>query len=357
MNELRVLLALLNPFAALGETPPCRDTGKDVPCKPGTGCAESILPARRKTDGATRALRHRHHSGIAIKPILLFKGVYAMKRPLFRNRRDSKRYLAATTIVFCAVLLADSPFGGKALSQNEKDKPPAVVAARPDDVKSIDAIIAALYDVISGPAGERDWDRLRSLFYSEARLIPCVRATQEEAKPPNTARVLTVEDYIKRAEPRFKVNGFFEREIARRVERFGAVAHVFSTYESRHAANDPQPFARDQQHPALFRWHEVVERNDLLGQRATRSSNSGRVLAEKMTTGAPDCNPERLRGDRFCPWQNCQCRGGCASGARRSRPLRGLSRAPSPTTGAHPGRASRYLFHRHWRISWKRRRC
>ena len=45
--------------------------------------------------------------------------------------------------------------------------------ADPADVESIDAIIAALYDVISGPIGEkRDWDRFRSLFVPDARLIP-----------------------------------------------------------------------------------------------------------------------------------------------------------------------------------------
>jgi hypothetical protein len=44
-------------------------------------------------------------------------------------------------------------------------------------------------------------------------------------------------------EPRTKDEGFFESEIHRRVERFGAVAHVFSTYESRHA-RDEKPFVR-----------------------------------------------------------------------------------------------------------------
>ena len=198
---------------------------------------------------------------IAIKRCLFIEDLDAMKRPLFLNRRHSAGYLAATIIGFCAVSLADWPNGAKARPQNEKDKPPAEVAARPDDVKSLDAILAALYDVISGPAGDRDWDRLRSLFYPDARLIPCVRATQEP-KAAITARVSTVEEYIKRAEPIFKANGFFEREIARRVERFGAVAHVFSTYESRHSANDPQPFARGINSIQLFfdgtRWWTVT---------------------------------------------------------------------------------------------------
>ena len=45
--------------------------------------------------------------------------------------------------------------------------------ADPKDVASVDAIMASVYDVISGRAGEeRDWDRMRSLFLPEARLIP-----------------------------------------------------------------------------------------------------------------------------------------------------------------------------------------
>jgi hypothetical protein len=113
-------------------------------------------------------------------------------------------------------------------------------AARPADVSSMDGIVAALYDVISGPGGQaRDWDRMRSLFVPGARLIP---------SSPNehgaTVRVLDVDGYIERVRPNFERNGFFEREIARKTEAFGNIAHLFSTYESRHAAGDATPFAR-----------------------------------------------------------------------------------------------------------------
>jgi len=123
------------------------------------------------------------------------------------------------------------------LAAQEPAKPPAT---RADDVKSIDAIVAALYDVISGPAGQkRDWDRMRSLFVPGARLIPAVPSPTGA-----TARVLDVEGYIDRSGATLERNGFFEREIARRMETFGNIAHVFSTYESRHTAADPSPFAR-----------------------------------------------------------------------------------------------------------------
>ena len=114
-------------------------------------------------------------------------------------------------------------------------------AARPEDVGSMEAVVAAVYDVFSGPAGQpRDWNRMRSLFAPGARLIPTVY--RPDSAP--ALRVWDVEQYITTVGPRLEASGFFEKEVAHRVERFGGVAHVFSTYESRHAAADPTPFAR-----------------------------------------------------------------------------------------------------------------
>ncbi|HEU4408064.1 MAG TPA: hypothetical protein VFS43_22570 [Polyangiaceae bacterium] len=113
--------------------------------------------------------------------------------------------------------------------------------ASPADVASIDAIVAALYDTISGPAGKRrDWDRLRSLFVPGGRLVPAVERPSGGAE----VRLLDVEDYVRRAGSRIEAEGFFEREVSRKIEAFGNVAHVFSTYESRRAAGDEKPFDR-----------------------------------------------------------------------------------------------------------------
>ena len=103
-------------------------------------------------------------------------------------------------------------------------------AANPADVQSIDAIIAALYDVISGPVGQkRDWNRMRSLFVPGARLMP-VGPRQAGGV---AIRLMEVNDYIATSGPFLEANGFREREIARRTEQFGHIAHVFSTYEGR----------------------------------------------------------------------------------------------------------------------------
>lgn len=115
-------------------------------------------------------------------------------------------------------------------------------AADPADVTSVDAIIAALYDVISGPAGEaRDWDRFHSLFIPEgARLIP----TGVGPEGGVVHRVWTPEEYARTAGPQLEQGGFFEREIGRTAESFGNIVHVFSAYDSRRTADDPDPFAR-----------------------------------------------------------------------------------------------------------------
>ena len=118
---------------------------------------------------------------------------------------------------------------------------PAPPPARPADVESLDAILAALYDVISGPAGAaRDWDRMRSLFLPGARLIPTGRSPQGEGR----YRVMTVEDYIAGSGPVLERDGFFEIETHRVTERFGSVVHAFSTYESRRTVDDAEPFMR-----------------------------------------------------------------------------------------------------------------
>ena len=116
-----------------------------------------------------------------------------------------------------------------------------VPAAKPDDVKSVDSLLAALYEVISGPAGERDWKRFRSLFMPNARL------TSAERSPDGVIHVRpsSVEDYVRLARHGYflEERSFFEKPIVSRVQTFGNVAQIFSSYESRHALGEA-PFAR-----------------------------------------------------------------------------------------------------------------
>jgi hypothetical protein len=149
--------------------------------------------------------------------------------------------LLSLTIFSGAVGIATAQEKQKTMSPMPNQKQTETPAANPADVKSIDAIIAAVYDVISGPAGKkRDWDRMRSLFVPGARLIPtALRQTGGYG-----SRVLTIDEYIERASGFFEKEGFYEQEVARKTEQFGQIAHAFSTYESRHAPDDAKPFQR-----------------------------------------------------------------------------------------------------------------
>ena len=128
---------------------------------------------------------------------------------------------------------------GAASSAGPAASPAAGPAARPTDVDSVEHIVAAIYDVISGPMGKRDWDRLRSLFHPEARMISSGRRDGKIV-----ARVRTVEEYIKTTGEIFAKEGFYERGIHNDIQQFDHMAQVWSTYESRHNKDDVKPFVR-----------------------------------------------------------------------------------------------------------------
>jgi hypothetical protein len=151
--------------------------------------------------------------------------------------------MARPSTLFAALLLLSVPV----LAQTSKSASPSSIAAHPDwpkatsaDVQSVDAILASLYDVISGPAGQpRNWNRFRSLFVPDARLIP---TRHSKTSPGADVALYTVEQYQERATP-VMAQGFFERGIHNSTESFGDIVHVFSTYESCHT-KDGKPFQR-----------------------------------------------------------------------------------------------------------------
>ncbi len=111
-----------------------------------------------------------------------------------------------------------------ARGQAEPPTPDRAKRAQADSA-SIDAIVTALYDVISGPAGQpRDWDRFRSLFAPSARLMAISEAAE------GGLVVMSPEDYVRQSGPRLVEAGFRETEIAREVDRFGGIVQIFSTY-------------------------------------------------------------------------------------------------------------------------------
>lgn len=109
---------------------------------------------------------------------------------------------------------------------------------RREDVGSIEGIVKALYEVVSGPAGTRDWDRERTLLHPHGRLMP----TRPRPEGGAEVHVFDSEGYIASRSP-FATNSFWEIELVHRVERFGNIAHVWSTYEGRRAPGE-EPFLR-----------------------------------------------------------------------------------------------------------------
>jgi len=164
------------------------------------------------------------------------------------KRKFTPRLFAEVASLFVVLMFAALT----AMSQTEKLMPaptptpdsrasqgPAS-AASTADAATIDSTISALYDVISGPAGKRNWDRFRSLFAPGARLI----ANGTRPTGEIVSRVMTADEYAQRNGAFFEKNGFFEREAARHTDEFANIAQVFSTYESRHTQDDDKPFQR-----------------------------------------------------------------------------------------------------------------
>jgi hypothetical protein len=110
------------------------------------------------------------------------------------------------------------------------------LAARPEDVGSIDGIIKAYYDVITGPAGQpRQWGRDRTLYWPGIRFFAA--SVKKDGTP--TVRVMTHQEFVDAVDPMAVKNGFDEHEIHRTMTRIGNVAHVMSTYETRTVGTGP----------------------------------------------------------------------------------------------------------------------
>ena len=99
---------------------------------------------------------------------------------------------------------------------------------RPEDVKSPDAIVKALYDTLSGPAGKHNYQRLRSLYFEGARLIPIGNRFHATGK----VHSMSVDEWIEDITAYFEENDFYINEVQRHDDRFGDMIQAFSTYEA-----------------------------------------------------------------------------------------------------------------------------
>lgn len=105
-----------------------------------------------------------------------------------------------------------------------------------EDVKSIESIMSALTEVISGPANEeRNWDRFIYLFSEDAKLIP----TQKSETGEVIYNYWTPQEYVEMYQKTRGGTAFYEQELHRITETFGNIAHCFSTYAVRTSENGP----------------------------------------------------------------------------------------------------------------------
>jgi hypothetical protein len=152
-------------------------------------------------------------------------------------RPSLKTCLLATLIAATFLLTTAFPALAQKKTARQARVKVATVAPRSEDVSSLDGIIAAFYDVISGPAGSpRQWARDRSLYIPEIKFVS-VEYKKSDRKP--VARVMDHQAYVDMADASMVREGFFEREIHRVTQKFGSIAHVFSAYESRQTADGP----------------------------------------------------------------------------------------------------------------------
>jgi len=99
-----------------------------------------------------------------------------------------------------------------------------------DNVSTLNGIMKAYYDVVTVKKGGK-------ISYERDSLIHWPNVSVGSAGVNKNGKpafyYMSLKEYHRRADPFLEKDGFYEREISRKVERFGSIYHVWSTYESR----------------------------------------------------------------------------------------------------------------------------
>lgn len=158
------------------------------------------------------------------------------------NRSMSLAIVLLSCLSICAQNTTSVPPSNAVSMNHARDQPrhTPISSVRMADVKSLDSIVAALYDVISGPqSSPRNWERLKFLCIPEVRFIQNTR----DGKGQIERTVMSFDDFKQAASDAFNKEPFYERGIHNQVDRFATIAQVFSTYASSHE-KDGTPFER-----------------------------------------------------------------------------------------------------------------
>ncbi len=139
-----------------------------------------------------------------------------------------RRPLGPIAALAVALILSAAP----ATAQESWETSREALAA---DVSSLDGIIDAFYDVVSGPAGEaRDWARDSTLYLPGVRFVVVSRDEDRQLAAGNFDHGTWAAASNGSLE-----QGFYEEEIHRVTRRFGPITDVFSTYVWRTTEDGP----------------------------------------------------------------------------------------------------------------------
>jgi len=117
------------------------------------------------------------------------------------------------------------------------------------DEERIGAVVDEMYAMISGPAGPRDWSRQANCFLPDARQVRTWVGDDGRAQ----RKSMSLDEYSHDTQPFFDANDFYEVETSRRIDVFGNIAHVWSSYEARRSPGDSEPDRRGINSIQLFR--------------------------------------------------------------------------------------------------------
>ncbi|MBV8216744.1 MAG: hypothetical protein JOZ08_26290 [Verrucomicrobia bacterium] len=155
-------------------------------------------------------------------------------------------FLVATfflTVCYSTLLFGESPsMTPPQAPQFDLNSHPDWPKANPEDVATIESTVRAFFDAISAPAGGKlDRVRLRSLFVPAGRIVSSRAPSSSQAAD---LKFLSPDEYAALSDSQTVSKGFFDRNLANEIERFGVMAHVYSAYESRFNRDDAKPVAR-----------------------------------------------------------------------------------------------------------------
>lgn len=111
-----------------------------------------------------------------------------------------------------------------------------VITKYGDTVSTLNGIIKAYYDVVTVEKGGKVYYERDSLLHWPNVMVG---STSVSKSGKMTFHYMSLKEYHQRSDASLAAKGFDEREISRKVEQFGTIYHVWSTYESRNTHNGP----------------------------------------------------------------------------------------------------------------------